>query len=165
MANAGARILAADTTRWYTKAVQNTVQSIPTGSFTALQFNGTDEVDNLGIHDPVTNNSRFVIGLALGWWYVQAKFACSATAAAQQRRSRLILNGGTGINGGYSGTPVYSATAMTGGFWTIESSSVVQATASTDYVEVQGFQDSGGALNTVVSGDLRCQFIALYQGP
>jgi hypothetical protein len=164
MPNAGDYVRAGDTTRYFCKATQSSVQSIPNNAFTAITFNGTDDVDNLGIHDPVTNNSQFVIGLKLGWWQVSGKYATTGSAAGTSRRSRFLLNGATSINGSYTSFPAFSATAMTGGFWTTESTTLVQTTLSTDYIEFTALQDSGGALNTTVSGDLRCQFTAIYLG-
>lgn len=157
---AGAKVDAADLTRHYTKGSQGTTQSIPNNSFTAIQFNGTDDVDTLGIHDPVTSNTRFNIGLKLGWWQISGKFVCSASGTGA-RRSRFVLNGSLGVNGGYSAVPLSSGA----GFWTSESNTLVQSTLSTDYVEFQGFQDSGGALSTLVSGDLRSQMVCIYLGP
>jgi hypothetical protein len=162
---AGAKVDAGDLTRYFCKGTQSSVQSIPNNTFTAVTFNGTDDVDNLGIHDIVTNNSRFVIGLKLGWWQVAGKYATSGSATGTARRSRFLLNGTTSINGSYTATPSFSGTAMTGGFWTSESMSLVQTTLATDYIEFQAFQDTGGALNTTVSGDLRCQMVCIYLGP
>lgn len=174
MPNAGDYVRAGDTTRYYTKGVANTVQSIPNNAFTIITFDGTDEVDTLGIHDPSTNNSRFNIGLKLGFWWCIAKYATAGNnsyAAAnnvEQVRSRFLVNGTTSVNGSYSAAPAWQISAGTvtyAGFWTSESQTLVQASASADYVELQGLQTSGGALNTVVSGDLRCQFICIYLGP
>lgn len=168
MPSAGDTVRASDTTRYICKGIQTSVQSIPNASFTAVQFNGTDEVDNLGIHDPVTNNSQFVIGLKLGWWQVIGKYATTGTGtAASSRRTRILLNGVTGQNGGYASTPtetVSTGTLTQGGFWTSESTTLVQSTLSTDYVELYAFQDTGGAVNTTVSGDLRSTLICIYLG-
>lgn len=165
MPNAGDFVRAGDTTRYYCKATQSLAQSINSGVFTAITFNGTNDVDTLGIHDSVTNNSRLTIGLKLGWWHVSGKYSTTGTAAGISRRLRLVMNGATGVNGAYAAWPAFSATAMTGGFWSFETSSLMQASLSTDYVELHAFQDSGGALNTIVSGDLRSSIYAIYLGP
>jgi hypothetical protein len=162
---AGAKVDAGDLTAYKVKGTQSSAQSIPNNTFTAITFNGTDDVDNLSIHDTVTNNSRFVIGAKIGWWLCWGKYATTGTAAGVSRRTRFLLNGVTSINGSYSSNPAFSATALTGGFWTVESFTMVQTTAAADYIELYALQDSGGALNTTVSGDLRSQFLALYIGP
>jgi hypothetical protein len=164
VANAGDYVRASDTTRYYCKGTASTAQSIPTGAFTPIIFNNTDEVDTLGIHDPVTNNTQFNIGAKLGWWWITGKYATTGSATGIGRRTRFLVNGTTSVNGSYSAFPSFSGTAMTGGFWTCESTSLVQSTTSSDYIEFTALQDTGGALNTVVSGDLRCQMLCIYMG-
>lgn len=160
VALAGARVLASDNARVYTKAIQNTPQAFGAATFTAMTFDGADEVDTLGIHDPVTNNSRLNIGLLLGWWLVIAHTPWGGVSASG-KRSRLVLNGVTGINGGYVAIP--AVTATTAGFQTTDSVALVQATAAADYVQCQAYTDL--AASTQVSGDLRATFTAIYQGP
>lgn len=160
MANAGAPIVVGDVARWYCKATQLTAQALAAATFTAVTFDNADDVDNLGIHDPVTNNSRFQIGLALGWWLVIGSIATPAGTVARGSRSRLLLNGTTGQNGGYSAQP---SVTPGGGFWTSTSIALVQATAAADYVQLQAYSDT--ALTMTVSGDLRSSMTCIYQGP
>jgi hypothetical protein len=162
MPNAGAPIKVADNARWYCKATQGTPQNMANITLTSVTFDDADSVDNLGIHDPVTNNSRFLIGLALGWWLVIGSVEWATTGpSAQSRRSQLLLNGATAVNGSFFIDPAVTIN----GFSTAVSSSLVQATAATDYVELQGYQDSGGILATRVSGNIRPQMLCIYQGP
>jgi hypothetical protein len=164
MATQGDYVRAGDVRSYYAKVSQSTAQSIPNNVFTARQFNGNDDTDTLGVHDPVTSNSQINIGKVLGWWMLTGVYASAGTAAGGGRRVRWLLNGTTGVNGAYVSFPTASGTAITGGFWAVESTALVQATAAADYVELQGLQDTGGALNTQVSGDLRCAVTAVYLG-
>ena len=149
MPNAGARILAGDNARWYCKATQSTVQTgIALGVFTPIQFNGTDDVDTLGIHDPVTNNTRFNIGLALGWWLVQGTIAWTTTTAAKRYASAIGSNGSVA---GILGTHNYQHASLADALNTM-TYGFVQATASTDYIEIIGRQDAVATTSTSVSG-------------
>jgi hypothetical protein len=156
---AGAPILVGDNARYRCKATQLTQQSVTSATLTNIAFDDADTLDDLGIHDPVTLNSRFVIGLALGWWLVVGTVVWNTSAVASGRRSQLNLNG-TGINGSFTITPILSAN----GFWSTQSETIVQATAATDYVELQGYQDTGVALTTRVSGAIRSQMLCMYLG-
>lgn len=168
MANAGDTVKASDNTRFYTKATQGVAQSIPNNSWTAITLDDTDTVDSLGLHDPVSSNTRLTIGLKLGWWLVIGKYTSVADTRGATRGARILLNG-VGVNGGYQRFPDFNTTASqvtTGGFWSVETTTLVQSTVSTDYIELHAMQNSGtaGAVNTSVSGDFRCQLIALYLG-
>lgn len=154
---AGAPILVGDNARYRIKAVQNTVQALAASTFTAIAFDGADEVDDLGVHDPVTNNSRLNLGLAIGYWLISA--VCALPSGTGERRMRLVTGLGAGLNGGYRAKPNVTTT---GGFDTVESTTMWQTTASTDYLTVHGFSSVAG--NTVVSGDLRSAVTALYLG-
>jgi hypothetical protein len=160
MPAAGAPVLATDYQRWRVKAVQNTVQALAAATFTAVSFDGADEVDDLNVHDSVTNNSRVLLGLAVGWWLVMGHTAWGA-ATGKGIRSRLVLNGVTGINGSYDSAPAITAT--TGGFITTNSVGLVQVTNAADYIQLQAYTETAGS--TTVSGDLRCALSAVYQGP
>lgn len=157
MANAGAPVYATDYQRWKCKVVQNTAQALAAATFTALTFDGADEVDDLGIHDPATNNSRLNIGLALGWWHVFGHFA-GPNVSGSGARARILINGGS--KNAYSAAAAVTATI--GGFRTLEVQALIPATLATDYVELHGFVDTAGS--TVVSGDLRSTLHALYLG-
>lgn len=160
MPNAGAPVLVGDVARWYCKSTQSTAQAFGAAAFTLVNFDAADDVDNLGIHDPVTNNNRFNIGLALGWWLVIGTVAFGA-ASGKGVRSRLIMNGVTSVNGGYSSQPAYTAAGA--GFITCTSIGLAQATAAADYVSLQAYTDV--ASSAIVSGDLRPSMTCIYQGP
>lgn len=123
--------------------VQGTAQSIPNGAWTSFTID-TELLDADGGHSTVTNTSRYtatvpgtylVIGTS-GW----------AGNVTGKRWVRLALNGAA-INGTGCGSDAHAAINV-GGHAT---STVVALNGSTDYVEVQGQQASGGALNTNVT--------------
>lgn len=151
MPNAGARVLATDNARWYCRATQSTAQSgIVNATFTPITFNAADDVDTLGIHDPVTNNTRFVIGLALGWWQVQGIVAWGTTTSGKRYAAAIGLNGSTA---GVLGTHDYQHAAMADAL-NVMAFGFIQATSSTDYVELLARHDLGAGLtmNTSVNG-------------
>jgi hypothetical protein len=151
MPNAGARVLATDNARWYTRASQSTAQAgIANATFTAITFNAADDVDTLGIHDPVTNNTRFNIGLALGWWQVHGIVAWGTTTSGIRYASAIGLNGS---NAGILGSHNYQHAATANALNTM-AFTFVQATTSTDYVELLARHDLGAGLtmSTSVNG-------------
>lgn len=123
------------------KLRQTVAQSLTSGAFTPITFT-TEDVDSAGAHDTVTNTSRYTAVYA-GWYLVSytVGFAVSATG---RRIAYLTVNGtavgGTGVALGAFAT---FATVIT-------ASSMVFLNVG-DYVEVNGYQDSGGPLNTSVA--------------
>lgn len=123
--------------------VQGTAQSIPNGAWTSFTID-TELLDADGGHSTVTNTSRYtatvpgtylVIGTS-GW----------AGNVTGKRWLRLALNG-SAINGTACGSDAHTSLNV-GGHAT---STIINLNGSTDYVEVQGQQASGGALNTNVT--------------
>jgi hypothetical protein len=148
MPNAGARILATDTARWYCRGSASTVQTgIANATFTPIAMGAADDVDTLGIHDPVTNNTRFNIGLALGWWQVQGIVAWTTTTAAKRYAAAIGLNGSVA---GVLGSHNYVQASMADAINTL-TFAFVQATASTDYIEILGRHDLGVGVTTTTS--------------
>jgi hypothetical protein len=146
MASAGDYVRASDTSCFNCSVTQTTGQTLSNNTFTAITFDAADDVDVLGIHDPVTLNSRFVIGLKLGWWEVSGMVWYAAGTTATRRGVAVALNG-TRVPGGINVGWASNGTA--GGSHSIPPVPV-QATVSTDYVELMGFQDTGGNLATTV---------------
>lgn len=123
-------------------AYANAVQSIPNNTWTSLLF-GANKVDTYNGHSVTTNTSRYVAQVA-GWYIVSgvAVLGSSGTNVA----SRLAVNG-----------TVVLATANTGG--ALAAASLATAACDlpvflnvNDYVEVQMYQNSGGAVNTSATG-------------
>jgi len=126
---------------------QTSAQSLGTGSWVSITLNSS-QYDNYNGHSNVTNNSRYTAVVA-GWYTVSGVVAFSANGTGE-RGARLAVNG----------SPVQG----TAGFLAALSSNVTAVVTATrdillnvgDYVEVQGWQTSGGSLNTAVFSDLAC---------
>jgi len=116
------------------------VQSIPSGAWTALQFD-TEQIDTDGWHDNVTNNSRITVGVT-GVYSVSGRFQISSTD-----------NGDLGIaiykNGAVAAIDVIDMGASS----TNRGRAIHQNLYLTagDYVEIYVYQDSGAAKDTVVA--------------
>ena len=117
---------------------QTNPQSIPNSAFTAIAFDTTD-VDSYSGHSNTTNNSRYTAQVA-GWYSVYG--AIEWTANGTGRRITSIS-----VNGSEIGTCRGETQASATNLVTTESESLVHLNAG-DYVEIQGFQSSGAALNT-----------------
>lgn len=123
---------------------QTVAQSLTSGSYTALTLDAED-VDSANGHSTSSNTSRYTAQYA-GWANVQGACAVSSSAAGR-RLAKLRLNGVTDVNG--SAVPIFSgitntikvATPLMKVFFNVG-----------DYVETMGAQESGGALNTAVTG-------------
>lgn len=124
--------------------VQNTIQSIPNSAVTPLTFDGTIN-DSYGGHSNVTNNSRYT-GQVTGW-YLVAGVAAFATNGTGVRVARLRKNGSDIIYFDVWAMAVSTASTPTAA----ATAGIVQLNAG-DYVELAGYQTSGGALNTIVAG-------------
>lgn len=135
---------------------QTVAQSIPTGAFTALTFD-TEDADYAGGHSTVTNPTRYT-GVHPGWYFVQGTFGI--TSSATGRRIVGIRKNGTGTG---NPTDARSDAAAAASVQVFDVSGLVFLNGTTDYIEVVAFQDSGGALNTVVSStDIQCRFQVVW---
>lgn len=118
-------------------------------TWTSVAFSDTAGVveDNYTGHSTVTNPSRYVVKVP-GTYVVSGVVAFTANATGF-RGSRLAKNGtallgsaSVGINAG-------------GGIATVFATPTIEVVcAVNDYIEVQGIQQSGGALNTNLGTDL-----------
>jgi hypothetical protein len=129
---------------------QTSAQSLTTSTWTSITFGAEDadtDVDGVGGHDNVTNNSRFTARYA-GWYEVAGgvAFAFHATGV---RATRLAVNGSV-----LTGTQVLLQAVTSGSLYTAVPvrKKLVYLNVG-DYVEVQGFQSSGGALNTEIGSE------------
>lgn len=121
--------------------IRSTTQSLTTATPTKINFDA-ETIDAWGMHDTVTNNTRITVPRAGRYW-VSGRVAFAANATGQ-RRAYIGLNG--------------SAIRYTRGQSTDASTDYMQEIgelldlAAGDYVELLGYQSSGGNLNVSVAG-------------
>lgn len=138
------------------RVYNNTTQSVSNSTATALTLN-TEEYDTDSIHSTVTNTSRMTIPAGLGgYWYFKGSATIAAGGSAGLRAIWLRKNGadtiGTSISNGSSNVEEKFCTS---GIFNL---------VATDYIELFGFQTSGGALNYGSANDeaytlLECYFV------
>lgn len=136
------------------RVFHNTTQAATTAVSLALAFNSErfDQASNASdtMHDTVTNNTRLTCRYA-GVYMIGATISWAASAAGTARLLFFRLNGATDI-GGRSFVPPLNS----GGNG--QSGVTVYSLAVNDYVEAMAFQDSGGNLNVVSSGNWTPEF-------
>lgn len=125
---------------------QATAQSIPNAVFTAFNID-TEVLDSDGGHSTVTNTSRYTATVPGVYLVIGSSGWVGNTAGL--RRVRIALNG-TAILGSGVGVDAHAASSSVTGH---QSSTFVQMNGTTDYIEVQGYQTSGAALNTNANSD------------
>lgn len=132
---------------------QATVQSVTSGTWTSLSLdNGV--IDNWSGHSNSTNNSRYTAQVA-GVYTVSGCYAPVSNATGY--RAARITKNGTPVMGG-AGSEGPAPSFETGVLTPV----IAISMAVGDYVEVQGFQNSGGALNTILDVDLRCSLTVRF---
>lgn len=122
---------------------QTAAQSLANGAFTAITMDSTI-LDTYGQHSNTTNNSRFTCQLA-GWYSVSGGVSYLTNTTGS--RGALIYKNGAALTQATGGIVAASNAlhvAMTGEF-------LIQLAVG-DYVELYGWQNSGGALSTAGSG-------------
>ncbi|MBW3583449.1 MAG: hypothetical protein KY455_10165, partial [Euryarchaeota archaeon] len=120
-------------------AIKAAAENIATANWTSVALDGADVVDTDAMHDPAVNNTRVTVPYA-GKYLITGTLVFAASATGH-RRARVRKNGaGSGIVSGYLpaavteviGVPLYGVVEL----------------AANDYLELQGFQNSGGGLDT-----------------
>lgn len=124
----------------------NGTQSISSGAFAALTFNAED-FDDGAMHSTSSTTSRITIPTGMGGIYLVGGGTFFAANATGVRQALLAKNGGApkvagAIVAGFSVSGVGPTVSVQGLF----------SLAAADYVEIQVFQDSGGALNVGSAG-------------
>lgn len=148
-----------DTGRPIIHAYQTATQTISTATFTPITFTA-ETVDRRGQHSTASNTSRITATADLGTYFVVGVVAW-ATNATGTRRAKLV-DTTSGVSTDLPGSQLVFApgsalgSSITFGIWI--------PSASTSYVEMHGYQDSGGNLATTVSGAFQSQLIAWRLG-
>ena len=135
---------------------QNAAQSLSNTTWTALSID--NEVDDTyNGHSNVTNPSRYTCQVA-GWYAVGGCYA-PVGAAGGFRAVRIQKNGSPVLG---SGCYILPASPTSNPEIGVVTPTVSVQLAVNDYVEVAGWQSSGGALNTVLDVDLRCSLTVRF---
>lgn len=123
---------------------QTTAALTATGTWTDMPFTTEDidtDPDGVGGHSTSANTARFTARYP-GWYDVGGAVAFISNATGN-RGVRLAING-TAVNGSETLTPAVNGTT---------SEAVLRPMTvlldEGDYITLQGFQTSGGALNTI----------------
>lgn len=116
------------------KVYQSAAQTLNNGALTLVTFT-SEEVDDDGLHSIVANTSRITVAVA-GWYEVlgQISYAANATGI---RRAMLLKNGAT------FGDATAEAVDSGGHIMQVHGETLC---AAGDYLELQGYQSSGGNL-------------------
>ncbi len=130
------------------KLVQRTLQAIATSTFTAITFDAEildTDVDSQSGHDNATNNTRWTCRYP-GYHWISGAYCCDVSATGG-RYAIIRINGvdqesTLGFTPGIASIATVAATRPTKIFMT-----------AGDYVELIGWQNSGGSLNTYVGSD------------
>jgi len=138
------------------RAVPSAVTASPHNTWTSIAFAGTDRWDTDAFHNPASNNTRMTIPAGMG-----GRYSIGGTVSFVQggggRSVRVMLNGTTRI-GGESLVNAASSSL------TRLSASTIYDLAAGDYVELQAWQDTGGALNTEVGANFTEFWITRLDG-
>lgn len=129
---------------------QNAVQSIPNATWTALSLDA-ERFDDYNGHSTSVNPSRWTVPTGAAGRYTAAGVYASALNATGFRAARIQVNGSPVLGGG-----AYAPNASGSIEMGVVTPIVELSLAVGDYVEVAGYQSSGGALNTILDVDLRC---------
>ncbi|WP_055590128.1 hypothetical protein [Peterkaempfera griseoplana] len=136
------------------RGYQTSTQSIADSTWAALNLD-TESFDSDAGHSTSSNTSRYTVQVAGTYLIIgSAGFTASATGV---RAVRLLVNGANPITGTFVKT-MAAAAGNSSGLVTTALSSF----SAGDYVEVQGYQTSGGALSTSAGSDVACSLCALW---
>lgn len=124
---------------------QTATQTLTSSTWTALSYDVT-VFDSYGGHSNSTNNTRYTAQVA-GWYMV---FGCSSFVAnATGQRGAAVSKNGTRVQGASGFIQTTSALPPSP-----PSPPTIVFLSVGDYVEIQGYQNSGGNLSTNSSSDL-----------
>lgn len=118
-------------------AYHNTTQSVASGSFAMLNLNSEDQ-DTATMHDLVTNNTRITIPASQGGTYFVRGSSRIAGYSGGTQVSLAIFKNASQIGGETHANVSPAAQDL--------STTKVLALAAGDFIELGGFQDSGGAV-------------------
>ncbi|MFJ6085180.1 hypothetical protein ACIQI8_27605 [Streptomyces sp. NPDC092369] len=126
---------------------QASVQSIADNTWTPLTLD-TEDYDSDNGHSTSTNTSRYTVQVA-GTYAITGMVSFAANATGN-RAGRITVNG-TAVPGSFVKGLAATATHSSGAAFHAQA-----VLAVGDYIELQGLQTSGGALNTSSATDVAC---------
>ncbi len=122
---------------------QATTQTLANGTYTSISFDSED-IDTDNGHSNVTNNTRYTIQRT-GYYELSGgvMFAANTTGG---RATRWTVNG-TPVNASSNQVPANAATLLAG----VAVRTIIRFCLVADFIELQGYQGSGGNLDTFAS--------------
>ena len=141
-------------------------QSAQTGwtttTYTAVTFGTSSEtVDRDAAHSTSSNTSRVVIGNTLGWYRVSGIYCSPGNTNTIAIGAAIYLNGSAVM-----GSAVRHYQSSSSNTFTAEVPPIlIQATSSSDYVELMGYQNaSAGTIGTNVSSPMASSLTVEWVG-
>ncbi|MCY0917064.1 hypothetical protein OS965_02585 [Streptomyces sp. H27-G5] len=128
------------------RGYQSSAQSCATGTWVSIAID-TETLDSDGGHSTVTNNSRYTPTVA--GTYLAIGTVAFAASGSSQRATRLTMNGSPSVGAA-------EASAAGGSWWCGSGIELFACNGTTDYIELQGRQDSGGTISTYVGTEFNC---------
>lgn len=135
------------------ETTQAAAQTLTNGVWAAIAQDATG-TDTYGMHSNVTNNTRATAQVA-GWYWPSGAVAFASNTAGA-RGARFAKNG-TAV----AGTAAFGSALNVAGATGYGAVSLPISLGVGDYVEIQGYQTSGGNLNTFTSSDVNSS-LALF---
>jgi hypothetical protein len=127
--------------------------TLATGAWTAIGFDSST-FDGYGGHSNSTNNSRYTIQAA-GKYLVGGAVAYAANSSGN--RAAKVMKNGAVIQGPYTLGPTSPSRAISA-----SSSGFVVPCQVGDYLEIAGFQDTGGNIATTITADQTSFFTIVF---
>jgi len=139
------------------QVVQNVSQAaFAASTWTDITFDA-EVLDLDGQHSTVSNTARVNIGNTLGYYLVCGVVLWQSNASGTSRRARLAKNGAA-LNGSFAKAAVGDGAIVS----SVTPTMVVQSTAATDYLTLQGWHDATSSIGTVVTGEARSSLTVLF---
>jgi hypothetical protein len=134
---------------------QTVSQSVTTGAWTTITLD-TTQVDTYGGHSNTVNNSRYTAQVA--GMYAICGVSAFNTNTSGVRGARIHVNGAV-----IRGTAQMTIPATSSGTGLTTPVRTIRLNAG-DYVELAGWQSSGGSLSTIVASDITSALWVCWAG-
>ena len=134
---------------------QTVAQNVTNSTWTALTFTTGEDIDSHGGHDTASNTSRYT-AQEDGWYRFSGAVAFESNAT-NRRLTRWAKNG-TEVSGSRIDTG-----AVSGGESIYPVRTMVISLSVGDYVELQGWQNSGATRATIVTAEMQSTLTGLWE--